>query len=747
MSATAAVTRLATMDGEELRFRLACEARKIAGRVRHVVRPTQLVRVQLGRILDPTAGELVANAIRDSRRGHHLAAHRALAAHFATRKSCWPLQAANRQAFVATLADEFPDSADDVRQRADRIIAGRHDLLGYRDVQVGNPPDWHADPVHGRRAPRRHWTRVPYLDPAVGDHKVIWEINRHQYFLTLGTAYWLTGERRYRDVAIAHLQDWLAQNPPLEGINWTSMLELAFRAMSWTWAVEFFAAEASRDEVPWLVDLLLALDAQLTHVSQNLSRYFSPNTHLTGEALALYAVSTALPELGRSPSRRSEGRDVLLAEIERQIRADGGHVELSSHYHHYTTDFYLLALMIARAAGDPAAARFEEAARRTAGYLRTLADDGGEVPLIGDDDGGQLFRFGTRGASDASATLAVAASLLHDPSLAVAPVGEDEWWILGRRPDHRPMTTSPWGSRVLRESGYVVSRTGDDGQLIFDAGPHGFLNGGHAHSDALAVVLHVAGSPVLVDPGTATYVMDKGLRDRLRSARMHNTVTLDGREHAIPRGPFHWDRRTDARLLVATTGAALDFAVGMHSGYGRHQHTRAVVTLHGIGWLVVDRITGEDDTAADAWWHVHPAWRATLSQRSVTLRRDDGRRLGLVTTAPDVAIVSDPASTEYAPEYGRVERSTTIRARSAGPVPRVIGTFVSSSAELTEPLTIVELRAAPAQIGWVRCEFAISTGDRDIRAAMFLPSDPHASVPADSWPQPCIDQLPKSCVE
>ena len=46
-------------------------------------------------------------------------------------------------------------------------------------------------------------------------------------------------------------------------------------------------------EAQELVDLLVSLDRQLTHVQHNLSSYFSPNTHLSGEALALYAVSAA----------------------------------------------------------------------------------------------------------------------------------------------------------------------------------------------------------------------------------------------------------------------------------------------------------------------------------------------------------------------------------------------------------------------------------------------------------------------
>ena len=42
------------------------------------------------------------------------------------------------------------------------------------------------DPVHARRVPRQFWSTVPYLDPECGDHKIIWELNRHQHWLVLG---------------------------------------------------------------------------------------------------------------------------------------------------------------------------------------------------------------------------------------------------------------------------------------------------------------------------------------------------------------------------------------------------------------------------------------------------------------------------------------------------------------------------------------------------------------------------------
>jgi hypothetical protein len=750
MSATAAVRRLAAMDRDELRFRLSCEARKAAGRLRCAIDPPRLRHADLARILDPSAGPLVAEACRFAQRGHALEAHRALSKHFAARVSHWPLKSSARAALVETIVQRFPGAAPDAAHRADRILEGHHDLLGYRDVRLADPPDWHADPIHQKRAPAVHWAAVPYLDPAYGDHKIIWETNRHQYWLTLGAAWWLTGDSRYRATFVAHLESWLQANPPLIGVNWASMLELAFRSMSWTWAVELFAAGGEHDDTPWLVDLLLSLDRQLTHIGQNLSRYFSPNTHLLGEALALYAVSAAFPELRRSRARMDDGRTVLLREIDRQVRPDGGHAELSAHYHRYTTDFYLLALMVARSTGDGAATAFEGVSRALAAYLRTIADDRGRLPLIGDDDGGQMFRFESPMPSDASSTLGIAATLLADASLAVGRPTEEEYWILGRPPDGAQRNLArgvpaPWSSRVMRDSGYFVSRTADGGHLVFEAGPHGFLNGGHAHADALSIVLNVSGKPLFVDPGTGSYTMDAALRDRFRSSRMHNTLVLDGLDHASPKGPFHWESRADAQFLVARTAPGLDFAVAAHHGYQPGRHMRAVVAVHGLGWLVVDRIGPAARVVADTWWHLHPSWRAELRDGVVTLTHTAGTRLAFASTAQDVAVLDDPGVATFAPEYGRFEPSLTIRASRAGAGPFDIAAFVPAGAALGDAVSIVQA-APPAPDGpWTFSAFDIRAGNRELRLALAFPAG-QAQPDDANWPQPCIEEL-RLCVE
>jgi hypothetical protein len=115
-------------------------------------------------------------------------------------------------------------------------------LLGYDNldftpgaIKCGNGNfkaiDWHLDPVHGKRVPLDPWFKIPFLDFAkVGDHKVIWELNRHQHLVTLAKARLLTGDDKYIRELAAQWHSWIEANPYPLGINWGSTLEVAFRS-------------------------------------------------------------------------------------------------------------------------------------------------------------------------------------------------------------------------------------------------------------------------------------------------------------------------------------------------------------------------------------------------------------------------------------------------------------------------------------------------------------------------------------
>src|SRR5208282_2747542 len=155
------------------------------------------------------------------------------------------------------LRKHLPDEAAEIVRDADEICGHRFRLLGYENLDFAlasggdfndnnfKEIDWHLDPVHGRRAPLAPWFKIPFLDFAVvGDHKIAWELNRHQHLVTLAKAHLLSGNERYTRELMAQWQSWTRANPYPLGINWASTLEVAFRSLSWIWVDQLLAGIA-----------------------------------------------------------------------------------------------------------------------------------------------------------------------------------------------------------------------------------------------------------------------------------------------------------------------------------------------------------------------------------------------------------------------------------------------------------------------------------------------------------------------
>ena len=151
------LSRLRSMNAEEIRFRLACEGRKAAGLVRARIAPREWRRADLVSALSaPSATEPagLAAARRALSAGDFSTAHARLARHFSERAPHFVLDPRELPDLVRRIGLRFPGGASDAMRRADRIVAGRYDLLGYEGIPFGPAPEWHSDPVHGRQAPR-----------------------------------------------------------------------------------------------------------------------------------------------------------------------------------------------------------------------------------------------------------------------------------------------------------------------------------------------------------------------------------------------------------------------------------------------------------------------------------------------------------------------------------------------------------------------------------------------------------------
>src|SRR5262249_25922518 len=143
--------------------------------------------------------------------------------------------------------------------------------------------------------------------------------------------------------------------------------------------------------------------------------------------------------------------------------------------------------------------------------------------------------------------------------------------------------------------------------LLFDCGPHGMLNCGHAHADVLSLELASGGRTLLVDPGTYTYTGSATERDAFRTAAAHNTLTVDGQSSSAPGGTFTWKSTAQARPLAWRSHERFDYFAGLHDGYTRLAspavHTRTMLFLKGAYWILRDQVAAQGTHRYDLHFH------------------------------------------------------------------------------------------------------------------------------------------------
>jgi hypothetical protein len=435
----------------------------------------------------------------------------------------------------------------------------RFPLLGVV-IDTGPEIDWRRDYLHGIGSGAEYFRHVPYLDfSRVGDHKVIWELNRHQHLPLL------TRNPEDLQEAFQQIDSWIRQNPFLRGINWASALEVAFRALSWA---RFWRLAGAGMPDGFRRRFLTTLYRHGRYIELNLSVYFSPNTHLLGEAVALHALGVWFPEWPRASQWRETGHRIVMEAMQRQVRDDGVHFEQSVYYHVYALDFFLLHRSLAKCD-----AAYDERLRRMAEFLHAVMGPSGMLPLIGDDDGGRLCH----------------------------PYGER--MSFGR--ETLAAFEGPWRheSRLFADSGFAVMTAGG-AHIVIKAGGFGEGSGGHSHSDVLSLVVRVDNREVLIDPGSYTYVADPVERDRFRGSAAHNTIRIDGRDQAIPAGPFRWCEKPAVKVVDWHTTLDRD-VLEATCAYGGFVHRRRITFHKPARLAIVDTVEGSaGEHTIEQFWHL-----------------------------------------------------------------------------------------------------------------------------------------------
>ena len=279
---------------------------------------------------------------------------------------------------------------------------------------------------------------------------------------------------------------------------------------------------------------------------------------------------------------------------------------------------------------------------------------------------------------------------MHDPDGDIVALGDKPSSL--DNPASTPPTGPPdRGMALFREGGYwFVREPGSTPETSYLAQTSAFHSRIHKHCDTGAVVWHDLGRPILIDPGSFGYAgrtsagsplqrdgfwYDDPRRVHVESARAHNTIEVDGRNHRRFRQEAFGATLSHTAMVEGVWGSRCTIP-----NAGASQHHRFVLLKPGEWLMVIDtcRFAGMPSTVRQ-WFQFHPRWQPGTAADALRLC-DGSVTLSVVPLLADTAVervwrgdridTTDPADPGYrgwwSPAAGRFEPCTTVSVVASG---------------------------------------------------------------------------------
>ena len=580
--------------------------------------------------------------------------------------------------------------------QADKICDHYVTVLGFGQISLGREIDWHKDYISGARWEKKYYLDLDVLDLGrASDVKVSWEISRFHHMIPLGLAYFLTEEERYAKEFTEQVEDWIKENPPGIGVNWTCAMEVAIRAINWTWA--YFLFNCMQQMIPvFKKDFLKSLLHHGRHVYQNLEFGKKSGNHLLTNGLGLLYLGILFPEFTESKKWLRKALAILWVEMGRQVYADGVHYEGAVGYHGLILEIYLQALILCRLNKIPVplnvSRKFEQMLHFTVSYTKP----GGGFPQIGDFDGGRVLPIEALAESHADLIHVAETLFPGEEKDTAARSYETGFWLTGAFGRGRQVNSalingpmeavSKRGSHLFPEGGFLVMRN-DDFHLVLNLGdPGGRASGCHLHNDLLSFELSIGNRDLIVDSGTYAYTSSRSWRAYFRNLAAHNVLVPEGAEEFSSfslEEPFPLDK--DKRFLVRTRrwicDDGFDLFEGEHSlfdGIGIvHSRLLFFDKIEGT-WVLEDQLIGEGKKGCRIYFHLAPILAEVhslgeLGPRDSLVLTDhkQGWNLALLVSGEDrdAGVTVTVEEAWYSANYGKKERNKVVVFGLTGELP------------------------------------------------------------------------------
>jgi len=514
-----------------------------------------------------------------------------------------------------------------------------------------------------------------------------WEVqlHRHNSWTHLGRAYWQTGDEKYAEAYTRQLADWLnicfLKKTP--DVAWRR-IEMGIRGHIWTHHFNYFI-----DAPSYTPELLVAfLNACHEHCNRLTGKPYTRNNWGLMEAEGTAFLAMMFPEFRKSEEWRRKGIAHLNAEIHKQVRNDGHHVEQCLNYHMGCMRWFSRTAGLARLNGYG-----EVFPKEFWKKLEGMAD--AVMKLLLPD--GQAVQFGdTHTSRDSRRFLREWADFFDR---------KDFLYLATKGREGTPPAQTAY---ALKESGFYSMRSGWTEAatcLVLQCGPHG---GWHDQPHNGTFEIFAGGRRLTPDSGCYIYHGDDKGRAWFKQTRVHQTMTLDGKDAA-----------QKPKLLLWKPGENTDVLVVENAGYKGLTHRRVVFFVNGKYFVIVDEALGGAKGSVNVHFQLAPT-KAVIDTKGLSARTGfpDGVNLLVRGAAqPGVSLVEEKGQVSF--EYGKKEPRPAFRytvKKQAKPV-RFVTAMVPYRGTAPE-VTISPIEAPP---GSKKIEFDVTVAGKKTRLGYTIP--------------------------
>ncbi len=531
---------------------------------------------------------------------------------------------------------------------AERVLKGELKYFAHKFVKTGFPPDWHIDPISGKKLDaKKHWSEIS--DDGDVDIKFIWEASRFSMVYPLVRAYASTREEKFAEAFWTLIESWMEANPPNAGPNWMDGQEAALRLMAWAFGYYQFSHSPSATPQR-IAQFTVLVAAHAERIYKNIEYAISTHSnHTISEAFGLWLAGMLFPELKDAEKYHQFGRRLLEQEAAAQIFPDGGYSMYSLNYHRFILHLYLCMIRLGEINQSLVPSLIGDRVSASITFLSALIDpETGQMPLYGSNDGALILPLNNCDFTDFRpllqfGTYVTQKQFLFEPG----PWDEDVLWLYGTDSFSQRERTGMRGKQSqpsLPHAGLYLLRGPDSKVVIrctdFRARP--------SHADQLHVDVWLHGKNIACDAGTYLYSGESIWRNGLAQTATHNTVTVDRQDQMKMLTRFTWTNWSTGHVHHHDA----NIWEGEHNGYKRLadpvSHKRAVLSLGENRWLVVDHLGGKQPHHFALHWLLSDL-PYEQQDNSILLSLDSMKykvQVGVVEGKPTLSVVrGDPDST------------------------------------------------------------------------------------------------------